>query len=332
VERKPVLGKGLASLLPSAGAPGALPSFAQSASLATGAGAVAAGEPTTVQQQEHQNKDRHMGISVVLIDDIVANQYQPRRDFDDAALEELAQSIRANGIIQPLVVRKGPNGYQLIAGERRLRAARLAGLKQVPIVIRKSSDREALELALIENIQRQNLNCIDEALAYFQLLQDFSLTQEEVAQRVGKDRATVANYLRLLRLPEAIIEDLKSQALSFGHGKALLGVEDSTLRLRLRDQILQEKLSVRATEERIERLKNPAPQENSSQAVAAPMTALESRLANLSRDLTHQWQTRVEVRGSERRGKIVFHYGSRQELDRILGAMQNEKVWGVTPT
>ena len=166
--QKPTLGKGLASLLPSV--PPAPPSSGPLA------GATAAGSPLPVVG-DLANKDRHPGISVIGVEEIITNPYQPRRDFEDEPLEELAQSIRANGIIQPLVVRKSAQGYELIAGERRLRAAKKAGLKQVPIVIRKSTDRESLELALVENIQRQNLNCIDEALAYFQLMQDFQLTQ-----------------------------------------------------------------------------------------------------------------------------------------------------------
>jgi ParB family transcriptional regulator, chromosome partitioning protein len=316
--QKPALGKGLASLFPSASTtPPPAPQM--------GTGAMAAGAPTTVQQQEVANKDRHPGISFALVDDIIANTYQPRRDFQDQPLEELAQSIRENGIIQPLVVRKTANGYELIAGERRLRAAKLAGLKQVPVVIRRTTDRESLELALIENIQRENLNCIDEALAYFQLIQDFSLTQEELAARVGKDRATVANHLRLLRLPEAIIDDLKRQVLSFGHGKALLSIEDTEARLRIRAEVVQKRLSVRDTEALVEQFKQRARtgQGGVSAASAEPVSPVQSRLASLSQELTRQMSTRVEIKGSERKGKIVLHYTSRQELDRILSAMQN---------
>jgi len=283
-----------------------------------------AGNPVAVTS-DHGSRDRHMGISMANVEDIQVNQYQPRRDFDDQTLEELAQSIRSNGIIQPLVVRKTSQGYQLIAGERRLRASKLAGLKHVPIVIRKSTDREALELALIENIQRQNLNCIDEALAYFQLGQDFSLTQEEISQRVGKERASVANYMRLLRLPEAIIDDLKRQILSFGHGKALLSTDDNDIRLRARAQIVEKRLSVRDTEALVEELKRQGSSENTSQTTGqagGTKTPVQSRMAALAQELSKHWSTRIELRGSERRGKIVVHYANRQELDRILNAMQ----------
>jgi ParB family transcriptional regulator, chromosome partitioning protein len=324
VAQKHVLGKGLASLLPGSGNP-PQSNPAVPGSTKNGAGAVAAGDPVPAPQPEMANKDRHPGISFASVDEIIANQYQPRRDFDDATLEELAQSIRSNGVIQPLVVRKGPNGYQLIAGERRLRASKLAGLKQVPIVIRKSTDREALEIALVENIQRQNLNCIDEALAYFQLMQDLALTQEEIATRVGKERSTITNYLRLLRLPEAIIDDLKRQILSFGHGKALLSLEDHELRLRARAQIVEQKLSVREAEALIDQYKRQAlgsTQEDKS-ATNTPQTPVQSRIATISQNLTRHLSTKVEIKGTEKKGKIVLHYGSREELERILSVMQN---------
>lgn len=333
--QKPVLGKGLASLFPGVVAPGAAaptPTNSVNGGSRTadsgGAGATAAGPATAVTQIEASNRDRHPGISLAFLDEIEANPYQPRREFDEVAVQELAASIRENGIIQPLVVRKTSSGaYQLIAGERRLRAARLAGLKQAPVVIRKSTDREALELALVENIQRQDLNCIDEALAYYQLVEDFSLTQEEVAQKVGKDRATVANHLRLLRLPEAVIDDLKRGALSVGHGKALLSLEDADLRLRARAEIVRNHLSVREAEALVDQLRRS---ESGTGDLAAnpakPLTPAQARLQAISLDLTRAWSARVEVKGSEKRGKLVIHYGSRAELDRLLEAMQNQRL------
>lgn len=330
--QKPVLGKGLASLFPNASGataapPAGVPSDSGEASQSPpskGSGATAAGAALPVATATH---DRHPGISLASLDEIKVNQYQPRRDFDEQALQDLAQSIKSNGIIQPLVVRKNSQGeYQLIAGERRLRAARIAGLKQVPIVIRRSTDREALELALVENIQRQNLNCIDEALAYFQLMQDFSLTQEEVSQRVGKDRATVANTLRLLRLPEAVIDDLKRGILTFGHGKALLGLDDAEQRLRVRAQVVEKHLSVRETEALVDALKQ-GQKENAEQGDSAKTkgkSAIQARFSSLCQELTRHWATKVDIKGTERRGKILIHYGSRQELDRILESMQNK--------
>lgn len=291
----------------------------------SGAGAVSAGSPIpALPPYSVGNHDRHPGISLANPEEIRVNPYQPRREFDEEAIEELAQSIRSNGIIQPLVVRKGPMGeYELIAGERRLRAAKRAGLKQVPVVIRKSTDREALEIALIENIQRQNLNCIDEALAYYQLMQDFSLTQDEMSLRVGKDRATIANFLRLLRLPEAVIDDLKKQILSFGHGKAILSLEDSDQRLRARAIIVEKHLSVREAEVLVSKMKSETAATSAAE-VAKPMTPLRSRLSALAQELTRHWSAKVELKGSDKKGKILIHYSTRQELDRILEAMQNK--------
>jgi ParB family chromosome partitioning protein len=334
--QKPVLGKGLASLLPplaaaqaatSTPAPAQAPTQDAAPAPSKASGATAAGNPVPASaSSEVSHRDRHLGISMANVGDIRANHFQPRRDFDDHALQELAQSIRSSGIIQPLVVRKtAKDGYELIAGERRLRAAKMAGLKQVPIVIRKSTDREALELALIENIQRQNLNCVDEAVAYFQLRQDFSLTQEEVSERVGKDRATISNYLRLLRLPEAIIDDLKRQVLSFGHGKALLGLDDAELRRRARSQIIEKRLSVRESEALVETMKQAAA---NAEGVESPLkkTPLAARLLNLSKELARHWSTKVEVKGSDSKGKIVIHYSTRQDLERIVEAMHTKKV------
>jgi ParB family chromosome partitioning protein len=317
---RPVLGKGLASLLPVAPAPAA-PGFF------SGSGATAAGPAVPVMSPETGNANRIPGLTFSNIEDIVANPYQPRREFDEKDLKDLSLSILANGIIQPLVVRKGPYGYQLIAGERRLRAAKLAGLKQVPIVIRKSTDREALEIALVENIQRENLNCIDEALAYLQLMQDFNLTQDETAERVGKDRSTVANFVRLLRLPEAIIDDLKKGVLSFGHGKALLSIEDQDQRLLARKAIIEEKLSVRATEALIQEMARKAGSTgNETPAeLAKALSPVQSRLKNLALELTRSVGVKAEVKGNEKRGKMVLHYSTREELERLIALMQNSR-------
>ncbi|MBL7715927.1 MAG: ParB/RepB/Spo0J family partition protein [Bdellovibrionales bacterium] len=330
---KTVLGRGLGSLFP--------PIQPAQTSGTTGTGATQAGIPTPTlnapiyqQQSTDSSRDRHPGISLASIQEIIANPYQPRRDFDESALEELAASIKASGIIQPLVVRKSSQGYELIAGERRLRAAKKAGLTQVPIVIRKSTDRESLEIALVENIQRQDLNCIDEALAYQQLMEDFALTQEEVATRVGKERATVANCLRLLKLPSEIVAELKGGNLSFGHGKAILSLEDQAARIALKNEILANKLSVRSAESRAQEIKNggKAATQESQGNKAAPAepkksTPLTQRLDNLSRELSRTWSAKVEISGSDQKGKISIHYSNRQELDRILSAMQNEKTW-----
>ena len=331
--QKPVLGKGLASLLPGAGSNNqpAPPPFGDPGPVVAGATSEAAAPASVSNSLETGNRDRHPGIAFAQLEEIVTNPFQPRRDFDQQALEELSASIQANGIIQPLVVRRSDKGYELIAGERRLRAAKLAGLKQVPIVVRKSTDRESLEIALVENIQRQNLNCIDEALAYQQLMDDFNLTQEEAAKRVGKERATVANYLRLLKLPEALVDDLRRQVLTFGHGKALLGLEDNDQRLLARAEVIEKRLSVRDTEGLVDRMKKGVAASGEPGALPPPavdgknLTPVQQRLSNLSQSLTRLWSSRVEIKGSDRKGKLVFHYANRQELERLLQSLQNPK-------
>jgi len=312
VVQKSALGKGLASLL------GAHQPDSSSSPIFRE-------KPELPELQEGTaNRDRHLGISMALVEDIHPNQYQPRRDIQQVELEELVQSIQSSGIIQPLVVRKRPqDGFELIAGERRLRAAKLAGLKQVPVVIRRSTDKEALELALIENIQRKDLNCVDEALAYFQLIQDFGLTQEETSQRVGKDRATVANYLRLLRLPEEILEDLKKDLLSFGHAKVLLSVDDPYQRMEVRNTILSRKLSVREAELLVGDFQKKKIPEKKGQE-----SSLKKRLRQLSQDLTRHWSTRVQIQGDGKAGKIVIHYASEQDLNRIVEDMHKSASCG----
>ncbi|MBU6152719.1 MAG: ParB/RepB/Spo0J family partition protein [Bdellovibrionales bacterium] len=270
------------------------------------------------------NRDRHPGIAVLEISEIKANEFQPRRDFDEQALEELAQSIRENGLIQPLVVRKAADGYELIAGERRLRASKIAGLKMVPVVIRKSTDREALELAIVENIQREDLNCVDEALAYFQLMQEFQLSQEDLAKRMGKDRATIANALRVLKLSDFILVELKKGHLSRGHAKALLSVEDVAQRENLAKEILEKSLSVRQAERSAQELKGAglksAPQTHPSKSIQAP----EHEIAKYTQELTRRYMAKVEIKGSSKSGQIQLKYSSKEELFRLMGILMGD--------
>lgn len=311
LQARPVLGKGLASLLPTAGAAPQAPASPAQATAPTAAPATAATET---------NKDRIPAISMCPIDDIVANDFQPRKTFHDETIEELSQSIRANGLIQPLIVRKAATkGYQLIAGERRLRAAKMAGLKQVPIVIRRTTDKEALELALIENIQREELNCVETALAYYQLIQDFNLTQEDLAERLGKDRSSIANHLRLLKLPTKVQTSLRDGLLSFGHGKALAGLDDVTLLEKLAWEAVDKKWSVRELENQIQRIKNLQQGRESQLAEAgAPLEPVQLRLKNLGRDLSAKLATKVQLRGDATRGKIVIEYHTGDDLERVL--------------
>ncbi len=323
---KSVLGKGLAALLPGASAsPGS-----QASTLNTNSTVLLNSAPLgkphfDPNEQAGVNRDRHMGISVINVEDIKANEFQPRRDFDQVALEELAQSIRENGLIQPLIVRKSSDGYELIAGERRLRASKIAGLKAVPVVIRKSTDREALELAIVENIQREDLNCVDEALAYFQLMQEFQLSQEELAKRMGKERATIANALRVLKLSDFILAQLKKGVLSRGHAKALLAVEDLNEREGLAKEILEKNLSVRQSEKMAqEKKQTSATKVTSATKLSAGVVKMDPTLSKLTQDLTKRFMSKVEMKGTQKSGQIQIHYSSTEELNRVFSMLMGE--------
>jgi ParB family chromosome partitioning protein len=202
-------------------------------------------------EQEGELKD----LNMVDITEIKINPNQPRKVFNEVDLKELSDSIKVNGIIQPLIVFKNKNQLELIAGERRLRAARLAGLEQVPVVIKKVTKKEHMAMAIIENVQRSDLNCVEEALAYFQLMNEFGLTQEEVAKQIGKDRSTIANFLRILRLPKDVIKHLQKEELSFGHAKVLASLKEDELINRLALEVIDANLSVRDLEQLIKNKK-----------------------------------------------------------------------------
>ena len=245
------------------------------------------------------------------IESLVPNPQQPRRDFAEPALEELAQSIRSSGILQPLVVRPRGAQYEILVGERRWRAAQRAGLARVPAIVRDATDAEALELALVENLLREDLNPIEAAQAYQRLLAEFGWTQEELARRLGKDRSSVANALRLLRLPAAILEDLRSGRLTMGHARALLGLPSAAAQLRLRHRILTQDWSVRATEAGVQARR---PGRVKLRRRAADLDALEE-------ELRLALGTRVRVVGSLVRGRIELPYATAEELERIHGRL-----------
>ncbi len=241
--------------------------------------------------------------------------FQPRREFEQGALEELADSIRVQGVIQPLVVRPAENGYELIAGERRWRAARMAGLEQVPVVIRQAGEQEAMELALVENLQRENLNPLEEALGLRQLIQDYGLTQEEVGRKVGKNRATVANSLRLLQLAPPVQSLLRKGRISAGHAKALLRLKDPKVQEELALRVDRTGLSVRDAEKWIaqrEARRAPAPPE------PAPRDPHIDRLEEKVRDRVG---SRVQIRYREGKGILSLHFFSEEDLQRIMGLL-----------
>ena len=257
----------------------------------------------------------------LLIDEISPNRFQPRKYFDDDKLEELVTSIRDNGVLQPIVVQKVEAGYELVVGERRWRASKKAGLKKPPAVIREVTDAQALELAIIENIHRQDLNPIEEADAYARLSDEFALTQEMIAKRVGKSRTAVANTLRLLKLSRNIKEDLISGKISMGHARALLGLDNAGQMEALRKEIFKQDLTVRQTESRVSRLK---------QSVSKKPVSLVSKKNIFIKDLEKEFErrlgTKVDIKPAKKGGKLVVTYYSDDDLDRIKDLIGQSKL------
>ena len=260
------------------------------------------------------------------VERIQANPFQPRRDIDASDLDALARSIRQSGIVQPIIVRRLGDVFQLIAGERRLRAARLAGLSDVPVVVRDVTDQQMLELALIENIHREDLNPIDRAMAYKQFCEQLNLKSDEAAGRLGEDRSTVANYIRLLSLSDAIKTMVARREISMGHARCLLSISDPRAREHLAFEIIEKQLSVRATEQLVRELRQDDPTRppaQKNQTKAAPPThvkALQERL-----ELALQTKVKIEFDGRNRNsGRIAIRFGNVTEFEEILQRMKIE--------
>jgi ParB family transcriptional regulator, chromosome partitioning protein len=257
------------------------------------------------------------GLTEVPVRAIAPNPRQPRMQFDEQALQELAESIREHGLIQPLiVVRSSEDQFTLIAGERRWRAAQLAGLEALPVVIKDVAPQQMLEMALVENVQRADLNALEEALAYKQLIEEFGLTQDQVAQRVGKSRVAVANTLRLLKLPEPIKARLADGLITEGHARALLTIGDSTVQQHLLSQIVKNGLSVRQTEELVRRLMEDHPKTKKAQG-SAPHRSSGADSRALEERMRRSLGTKVTLSRSKKGGTIVIHFYSEEELDAI---------------
>jgi ParB family chromosome partitioning protein len=250
---------------------------------------------------------------------IYPNPFQPRKYFPDEQLDELAQSIREQGIIQPLVVRKQSSGaFELIAGERRLRAAKLAGLDHVPVIIKDLSDTQVLEISIVENIQRQNLNPIEEGEAYHQLITQFGLTQDEAAQRVGKSRSAVANFLRLRQLPEKIKQSIGDQSLSMGHARALLGAGSSDQQIAAWQMVLAKGLSVRETEKLVNRLRAGETKKQKEMP-----DSLDVYLTSVSDDLARRFGTKVQIKKFGKKGKVEIEFYNDTDLNRLIEILKN---------
>jgi ParB family transcriptional regulator, chromosome partitioning protein len=251
------------------------------------------------------------------LDRVHRSPHQPRHDFDEVALEELAASIRANGVLQPIIVRPGAVGYEIVAGERRARAARLAGLTSVPAIVRRYSDEDTLVLSLVENIQRADLNAIDRASAYRRLVSHLNVTQDEVARRLGLDPSSVSNMIRLLDLPPEVQELVRGGALSMGHARAILGLSAGIDRVRLAERAIREELSVRAVE-RLIREGETAPKRRVVPRKPPQVMALEAELRGIL-------GTKVRIEDRRGKGRIVIDYYTPEEFERIVDALRGER-------
>ena len=273
-DKRPALGRGLSALIPDA--------------------------PVSPVQERSLDVD---------IDLLRPNKFQPRTQMDDTRIDELSRSIKSNGVIQPIVVRKAENGYEIVAGERRWRASQRAGLLKVPVVVRDIPDDKLLAAALIENIQRENLNPIEEAHAYRRLADEFGLTQEQIAESVGKDRSSIANYVRLLRLPAEIRDHVGAGTLSMGHARALLGLPDTDTQLRIGLDIVAKTLSVRETEALVKRTIEPPPQKSEEQRDVHTRAAEER--------LRFALGTRVRIVRKGKGGRLEIYFSDENELHRL---------------
>jgi len=252
-----------------------------------------------------------VGLLEIPVDDIKRNPRQPRSSMDERALAELSDSIRQRGVIQPVVVRRIDTGYELVAGERRFLACKKAGFNKIPAVVKEAGEEDSIELALIENLQREDLNSVDEARAYRTLLSEFSLTQDELAMKVGKDRSSVANSLRILKLPDTILDMIRSSAISSGHGRALLSLEDTSEQISVARKAAAKGMSVRDTEALVNRLIRRKKRTGYGKARPSEIVDLEDKLRNFL-------ATSVRISWRGRKGKIEIDYYSNEELERIL--------------
>lgn len=289
--------------------------------LGRGLGALLEDSPAKHKSQEILPEVVKTGIFEIPLEEIQVNPFQPRTHFDKDALQELAESIKVQGIIQPITVRKlAPNEYQLISGERRFQASKIAGLTQVPAYVRTANDQQMLEMALIENIQRENLNALEIAHSYQRLLAECNLKQEELGDRVGKNRTTVNNYLRLLKLPPTIQAAIRDQQISMGHARALINIEDVDRQLAIFKKAVEEELSVRKVEALVKALNEGTPAKPEKQGLD-PVRKYE--MNKIQQRLASHFGTKVGIKtDSKNRGEIKIPFGSASDLNRILEILE----------
>ncbi|MFV0228580.1 ParB/RepB/Spo0J family partition protein [Empedobacter falsenii] len=280
--------------------------------LGRGLSALLKDEPTVKTAQDEGAKKLVGNILEIDLEKITANPWQPRTNFDKKALEELVSSIQTLGVIQPITIRKKPTGeYELISGERRFRASQLAGKKTIPAYVRLANDQEMLEMALVENIQRQDLDAIEIALSYQQLIDEIKLTQEELSKRVGKDRTSITNYLRLLKLDPIIQTGIRDGMISMGHGRALMAIDDADLQFDIYEKIVKNNLSVRDTERLIKSIKEGKPEKKAKDELPSQY---KEALSSISNSL----KTKVEIkRANNGKGKIILNFTSDDEFERL---------------
>lgn len=248
-----------------------------------------------------------------------ANPYQPRKNFDEDSIKELAESIRQHGVIQPIIVRTVLRGYEIIAGERRYRASKYCGKETIAAVVRSFTDQQVMEIALIENLQREDLNAIEIAVAYQALLDEFKITQEELSLKVGKSRSHIANFIRLLSLPDEIKENVSRGTISMGHARALVAIKDEKVQHELAEQVIEHTLSVRQLEDMIQNLDKPVP---AKKEVEMKSKKQDPYIAQLEETLRDRFQTTVKIKHQRDKGRIELQYYSQQDLERLLELLQ----------
>lgn len=254
-------------------------------------------------------------VMQIKITEVIPNENQPRRHFNDEALKELAESIKEHGVVQPIIVKKVEDGYRIIAGERRWRASRIAGLKMIPAIVKDCSQVEIMEIALIENLQREDLNAMEEAYAYKSLLEEYHMTQEEIAKRIGKSRPAIANSLRLVHLPEKVKELLMNGSLSAGHARALLAIEGEKKQLEIAERIINQQLNVRQVEKLAKEKSERPAKDKKNEKIDIEIKEIEDRLMAIL-------GTKTKINHKKNKGTIEIEYYSNEELDRLIEILE----------